>query len=405
MASQGDEPIGLVLAGGGARGAYEMGALSVLLPALAERGEHVRITVGTSVGALNTAYVAANAHRPVGEVVDGGLALWREARYGDLLRPLFSVAEAGKALRYGGQVLGIHGLRLDSLLDPVPLRKFVAQRIAFEQLQGNVESGAVEAVGVAATSALTSRTVVFHAGGGSPRRDDARGIDYVKTALNEEHVLASAAIPTVFPPVHVETPRRARGWYFDGGTRLNTPTKPALRLGARRVIVIGLNSSAAAPARLASEHKPDALEGSGQLLQAVLADPLAADIRNLAGVNSLLANTPDHQHKRQRVPYIFIAPRGHDALGRLAARVFHRYYAGAREPLPPLDLATRGRLRPGGSSAGHGELLSYLFFAPEFSAALIRRGRADARQWLAAPHERGPWETGPLGLDTDHARR
>ena len=79
MASQGDEPIGLVLAGGGARGAYEMGALSVLLPALAERGEHVRITVGTSVGALNTAYVAANAHRPVGEVVDGGLALWRNS--------------------------------------------------------------------------------------------------------------------------------------------------------------------------------------------------------------------------------------------------------------------------------------------------------------------------------------
>src|SRR5437016_6264891 len=134
------------------------------------------------------------------------------------------------------------------------------------------------------------------------------------------------------------SPWQRRGWYFDGGTRLNTPIKPALRLGARRVIVIGLNSSAAAPARLASEHKPDALEGSGQLLQAVLADPLAADIRNLAGVNSLLANAPDRQRTRRRVPYIFIAPRGHDALGSLAARVFERYYGGARGVLRSLDL-------------------------------------------------------------------
>ena len=225
-----------------------------------------QIAVGTSVGALNAAHVAAHAHRSVREVVDGGLALWREVRFRDILEPLFSMAEAGKALRYGGQVLGVRGVRLDSLLDPVPLREFVAQRIPFDQLKDNVENGAFEAVGVAATSALTSRTVVFHAGGGSPRWDDARGIDYVKTALSEEHVLASAAIPTVFPPVHVEAPRGARGWYFDGGTRLNTPIKPALKLGARRVIVIGLNSSAAAPARLASEHKPDALEGSGQLL-------------------------------------------------------------------------------------------------------------------------------------------
>ena len=80
-------------------------------------------------------------------MVAGGLALWREARYRDVLEPLFSVAEAGKALRYGGQVLGIHGLRLDSLLDPVPLRELVAQRIAFDQLQDNVESGALGAVG------------------------------------------------------------------------------------------------------------------------------------------------------------------------------------------------------------------------------------------------------------------
>ena len=96
--------------------------------------------------------------------------------------------------------------------------------------------------GVVATSALTSRSVVFHSGGDSPAPDHRREIDYVATRLLADHVLASAAIPAIFPAAHVEQPPIAAGWYFDGGTRLNTPIKPALKLGAERMVVVALTS-------------------------------------------------------------------------------------------------------------------------------------------------------------------
>jgi NTE family protein len=88
--------IGLVLAGGGVRGAYEVGALSALAPVLEARGEQPRVIVGTSVGALNGAYLAANAQRPLGEAVAGAVEVWRTMDYGDVLRPVLSVRELGR---------------------------------------------------------------------------------------------------------------------------------------------------------------------------------------------------------------------------------------------------------------------------------------------------------------------
>src|SRR5205823_1026797 len=154
--------------------------------------------------------------------------------------------------------------------------------------------------------------------GGSPPTDDKRGIDYVATPLREPHLLASAAIPTLFPAVEVREPEAARGWYFDGGTRLNTPIKPALKLGAERVVIVALNSIAPPPA-VGSRRQPDALEGAGQLLQALLVDPLVQDLRTLAGINERLRRGSDAiVAGKRRVPYIFVAPRDPQAVGRLA---------------------------------------------------------------------------------------
>src|SRR5205823_345973 len=130
---------------------------------------------------------------------------------------------------------------------------------------------------VTVTSARTSGTIVFHAGGGNPPHDDVRSINYVPTELRPDHVLASGAIPSLFPAVRVGEPAQARGWYFDGGTRLNTPIKPALSLGADRVIVIGLNSIARATGPLASEDEPDLFLGAAQVLQGLLIDRLTED--------------------------------------------------------------------------------------------------------------------------------
>jgi NTE family protein len=399
-------PVGLVLAGGGARGAYELGALSALLPALDARGERPRVIVGTSVGALNAAFLAGTAEQPVEEVVRRGLEVWETLDFDDVLRHLGSPGALRRLARYAGQFLGVPGARLDALLDPAPLRATLAARVPLERIERNVATHELDAAAVVATSALTSRSVVFHRGGGRPKRDDKRGIDYVDVGadgLTQEHVRASSAIPGAFPSVHVSAPAHARGWYVDGGTRLNTPVKPALELGAKRVVVVALNAigapaagGAGADAPLAGEHRPDALEGAAQLLQAVLVDPLANDVATLASVNALVGACPgDEVAGRTQVPYIFVAPRERDAIGRLAQQVFDEHYADLRDAWRARDLAFLGRAVAGGSDPAHGELLSYLFFSPEFARELIALGRADAERWLAAPHEDGPWEIAP----------
>jgi NTE family protein len=230
--------VALILAGGGARGAYEAGVLSVLLPVLEQRGELPRVVIGTSVGALNAGFIAANAHVPTAEMTARAVEIWETMTWRDVARGVASAASLKRVFEYAGEVLGVPRARIESLLDPEPMRRTVRDRLDFPQIERNVGAGRLDAVGVVTTSGLTGRSVVFHTGLESPPRDDGRGIDYVAAPLTAEHVLASASIPGVFPAVHVDRPEPARGWYYDGGTRLNTPIKPALALGAKRVIVI-----------------------------------------------------------------------------------------------------------------------------------------------------------------------
>lgn len=107
-------------------------------------------------------------------------------------RPLISGASPRRAGGYAGEVLGLPGLRVESLLDPEPLRVTLRERVDFQSLADNVSAGRLDAAAVVATSALTGRSVVFHCGLASPPPDRRRGIDYVATSLSEEHVMASA---------------------------------------------------------------------------------------------------------------------------------------------------------------------------------------------------------------------
>src|SRR3954447_16227841 len=351
--------VALVLAGGGARGAYEVGALSVLFPALDEAGLRPRIVVGTSVGAVNGAYVASRAHEPVARVIAEGEEIWRELSWDQVARPLASPGALERLALYLGEVAGVPGAEVSALLDPAPLAETLSERVSFEQLHRNVADGHLAAAAVVGTSALTSRSVVFHDGGEPPSHDPIRGIDYVATPLEEEHARASAAIPGLFPAVRVERPGPAAGWYFDGGTRLNTPIQPALALGADRVVIVALNSIAAPPARLAGDDRPDALEGAAQLLQAVLVDPLVHDVRTLAMVNELIdaAGASGELAGRRRVPYVIVAPRERDAIGKVALRVFRDRSSTPGAPLHSPNVALLGRLLAGGRDPAHGELL------------------------------------------------
>ena len=236
-------------------------------------------------------------------------------------------------------------------------------------------------------------------------KDAGQGIDYVAARLDGEHVRASAAIPTLFPAVHVSAPARARGWYVDGGVRLNAPLLPALSLEVDRVVVIGLNAIPSAPSRLASDDRPDAFQDAADFLDGTLVKQLIEDVRDLARVNLLLGERADpviatDGWRYRRVPFIFITPRARAHVAGLAERTFEEHYDGL-ETLRSIDLALFGRLI-GGDGAGHGDLLSYLLFAPEFAAALIELGRSDAQRWLTAhTGPEGRWELQEADLLSD----
>jgi NTE family protein len=408
--------IASVLSGGGARGAYEAGAISVLAPALEARGERLTLFVGTSVGAINAAYLASTQHLDADEQAAGLLDRWRQATKDNVIRPILLQQLPLTALRYAGELLSLPGFRVSSLLDPKPLHRSLQRWMSWADLHRNVATGLVDAVAVVATAARGGRTVAFVESEGKISAHSSHAIEYVRARLDDEHVRASAAIPILFPPVRVETPAEARGWYVDGGTRLNTPIKPALDLGAGRLVVIG-TEAVTEPASEPGCHDcepPDFGDGALHALHGTLVDPLGEDMRMLGNVNEFFASdgaaqaTVRYREARgkppyRRVPYIFVAPNRRGIIGDIATEVFRSRYGGLKGLRSP-DFPLLNRLL-GGDSPAHGELLSYLLFDVEFIEALIDLGRADAARWLSKPPGPDePWQLQPLDVFVETSR-
>jgi NTE family protein len=388
--------VAAVLPGGGARGAYEAGALSVLLPALEARGEHVSIWCGTSVGAINATAMASLAHLPVAEQTQTGVNLWRELRKGDVVAPIVGSGGLRTAVRVVGHGLSIPGVRFASLLDPSPLAGSLDRWIDWRQLAENVKNGSVDSVCVVATSLATGEPVAFVAGGPkAPQQHPDGTIRYVRADLRGEHVRASAAIPMLFPTVEITSPRGARGHYADGGTRLNSPIKPALHLGADRVILIGMEPFGPTPAtNVASTARPSVADVAANVLDGLLVDQVANDLHRLAAINSFFVedatrgtngSSRAYRLSRGREPYrpisyALVSPQRRGEIGRLAETVLARRYGGLRRLREPDFMIIAAAL--GSRTRARGELLSFLLFDEEFIAGLLRLGARDARRWL-----------------------
>lgn len=400
------ERIGLVLSGGGARGAYEAGVLSVLLPELERRGQRPNVLVGSSVGALNAASLAADADQDAEQATARMVAQWRALRLQDVFHSIASWQAPLTAMRYAGEVLGLPGWRLPGLLDPAPLRNLIHRLIDFPALHRNVRNGTLDCLAVCASPAANPRNTVFVEHQAHPDLPSRPTIEYVTTTLSGDHLMASAAIPMLFPAVRVHQPAGSQGWYYDGGARLNTPLDPALELGVDRMVVIGTHSIAPRMSSFWSgqEKNPDLADGALQLLTATLLSPMIEDVRRLGQVNQLISGAGDAvaahraaQHKKpyRQVPYMYIAPATRGALGDVASEVFRRRYRGYRVAKAP-SLAVLSRLL-GGESEQHGELMSYLMFDHEFLDETIALGSRDAHRWLdRVPTPDAPWYLPPI---------
>jgi NTE family protein len=389
----------LVLSGGGARGAYEAGVLSWVLddlPRRLGRPVHFHLLTGTSVGAIHACYVAAAGDR---EGAGQRLAdIWRSlhvegvyrVRLGDAVGIPLRLLGLRRARPEAGDVAIAE--RLSGLLDTRPLEQLVREAIAWDALRARVDGGIVEAVAVAATEIASGKSVVWVDNRERAIRRWARDPFVLArpAQLRPEHALASAAIPFLFP-----APRIDGTYYCDGGLRLNTPLAPALRLGADRLLVIGLRHVPTPEEERALATPREANYGSltylvGKVLNALLLDHIDYDVDRLRLVNAILDTGvrtygPDFLPRMNETiealrgtPYkvvrnVYLLPSRD--LGVMAAECMgeHRRAPHLRAWLA--DAALRYAMR---GVAAEADLLSYLYFDRCYAEHLIALGRSDA---------------------------
>lgn len=346
----------LVLSGGGARGAYQAGVLQGLLECgLIEPGPLTfPILVGNSAGALNAATLAAHADRVENGIAELGLT-WGHIRAELVFRTDFA-GLVGNGLRWLrdltlGGLLGHNQAR--SLLDTRPLTDLL-RKIPLERIPRHLESGCLKALAVGATNFSTGNGVLFlEARPDQPLWERPR-FRVERTALGIQHLMASSAIPLFFPPVTIDG--RPFG---DGCVRNTTPLSPAIQLGARRILSVGVRQPYPQAERAVS-RPPSVAQVVGVLLDAVMLDALETDQEHCERINQAIGGPFHH------VDVFCLNPSR--SLSEMAAALRHR--------IPPLVRHLLGGLGDRDTSS---ELTSYLLFDSAFTSQLLELGRKDVR--------------------------
>jgi NTE family protein len=385
--------IGVVLSGGGSRGAYEVGILHYIRTDLRRRlGRHVPIDIvtGTSVGAINAAFVAAT-HSDPDTQADEMTAAWRALRIEELIG-----LRATDVLRAGRMMLGATpppptpgSYRYGGMLDTSGLERFVLRTIPWRGIDRSLRGGHLHAISVSATHVGTGHTVVFLSCAEPVPREWSRDpfVRHRAARIGPRHVLASAAIPLLFPAVKI-----GEEFFTDGGLRQNTPMSPAIRLGADRLLLISLRHVAHEPKviqRERTEAYPKPLFLAGKALNALLLDHTEYDLQRMQRINMILeAGAASFGPK-------FEAMMNHELM-RLRGAPLRRIHAVHIRPSEDIgaiaaQFVKAGRMRvtgllarrliqrlAAGEAAHENDLLSYLLFDGDFAAELIDLGRRDA---------------------------
>jgi len=385
----------LVLAGGGARGAYEVGAVRYILEELPkELGRDVPLDIlcGTSAGAINSCFLAAYADEPKDRARVLG-ERWRALEIDHILKlaPIELVAFVREIV--GARPKALFGQKpRGGIVDPGGLAKVLTDAIPFERIDEHIASGLLMAASVSTTHVGSGRTVVFvdHDERFSPRWGSHPTMDRRPRHLRLEHALASAAIPFIFPAVTIENEL-----YCDGGLRQNVPLSPARRLGADRLVIINPHFyGGATPPPEVEEDRERNFPGPafllGKTLNALLLDRLDGDVDRLRRINEILAagtreygeGFVDSINRQLGLPagaglrpLETVVIRASQDIGRLCGDFVRSPGFAAKSK----GLTGRALIRMASSEGEEADLLSYLLFDGDFAAELMALGESDAR--------------------------
>lgn len=350
----------LVLPGGGARSAYQVGVLKAMAEIIPQRQIPFDVIVGTSAGAVTAAVLAAGADR-WHEAVADLQKVWGNFRLDQVVR-----ADARRMFSSAGRwILALLGAgRLVrpplALFDNRPLRNLVAERVDFGAIAAAIRNRLLRAVALSTTGYASARSVTFF--DAAPEIQEWQRIAHEgrRTTLNLGHVMASVAIPALFPPEWIDTEH-----FGDGAMRQLAPLAPAVRLGAERILIIGVRAPQGESAAANCESRPPGVgELFGFMLDTLFASQVLRDLEQLETLNALAELAPTRGPRD--IQALRISP---DAdLGRHAAECVHC--------LPRTMRALLGVL--GVQQSQGGLLESYLLFESAYTQMLIDIGYRDA---------------------------
>lgn len=384
---------GLILSGGGARAAYQVGVIAEIARMQLAAGVNTRnpfdVICGTSAGAINAATLACGADRFQATVSDM-VEVWRnfqvEQVYTTSVSGMLSSGARWVSLMSLGWLLSTKRWRPRSLLDNQPLAQLLRERIDFERLPDLLRSGALKALAITASSYGNGEHVTFF--------DSAQAVQpwtrnqrvAHASPLTHEHLLASSAIPFVFPATALHGPA-GTAYFGDGSMRQTAPISPAIHLGADRVLVIGAGRmiEPTAPRDQAPTY-PSLAHIAGHALSSIFLDALAVDVERLRRINQTLSLIPPDKRAESHlrpVDLLVISPS--QRLDHIATQHAHALPATVKSLLRTLGS------NPDTSGEQGQALVSYLLFESGYTQALMALGQADAQRQSADIHRFFGW--------------